>query len=257
MPKHADVDKGPEMMHFKDSIVLITGGGSGIGLGLAREFLLQRSHVIICGRDREKLRQAQAQLPEVWALPCDVTDEQQCAAMLQQIEAKYGRLDVLVNNAGIYGRHDFFSPEFDAGEAERLMRTNFIAPIRLATQALPLLRRSSHPMLVNVTSGLAYAPLPRAPIYSATKSALHFFTAAIQRQTPQFPLHIVEVLPPVVDTAMAQHAQILKLSVPVFARRTMKALRKGKTEIRIGGSSLLYWAMRLIPSIALRVMNRF
>ena len=245
------------MIDFRGTVVLITGGGSGIGLALAREFLAQQAKVIICGRDQTKLTAAVAELENILALACDVTDKAQVSAMLERIKQDYGHLDVLVNNAGIYGRHDFFSNDFDPGEAERIMQTNFVAPIRLSVQALPLLRLSAQPMIVNITSGLAYAPLPRAPIYSASKSALHFFTSAVTRQKPSFPLRIIEVLPPVVDTAMALHSQFLKMPVDQFAHKTLRALRKGKTEIRVGGTLLLYWAMRIAPSIVLRLINKF
>lgn len=245
------------MISFKNSIVLITGGGSGIGLALAKEFIGEGATVIICGRNQEKLEAASKEISGLQSVPCDVTSKEDCTRLLHGIDAQFGRLDVLINNAGIYARHEFFDDDFDPEDAERLMRTNFIAPIRLAHMALPLLRKSSQPIIVNVTSGLAYAPLPRAPIYSASKSALHFFSSAIARQKAPFPIRILEVLPPVVDTAMAQHAQILKMPVDTFARKTVQQIKRGKQEMRIGGTALLYWAMRLFPSISLRLMNRF
>lgn len=245
------------MLSFDNSIVLITGGGSGIGLALARQFVSEGATVVICGRDKVKLDRAYQEIPGLQIAQCDVTMKEDCRKLLLGIEERFGRLDVLVNNAGIYGRHEFLAEDFDPQAAELIMQTNFIAPIQLAHLALPLLRKSVQPMIVNVTSGLAYAPLPRAPIYSASKSALHFFTAAVARQKHPFPIRIVEVLPPIVDTAMAQHAKLLKMPVDVFARKTVKQLKRGRREIRIGGTTLLYWSMRLMPTLALKVMNRF
>lgn len=242
---------------FADNAVLITGGGSGIGLALAGEFLRQRAAVMICGRDRAKLDAATEALPALHALPCDVTCAEDRARLLDAVRERFGRLDVLVNNAGVYGRHYIFDDAFDPSEAQRIMLTNFAAPIQLAREALPLLRQSAQPLIVNVTSGLAYAPLPRAPLYSASKAALHFFTSAAGRQRAPFPIRFAEVLPPVVDTAMAQHAQIFKMPVDKFARKTMCALRKGRREIRVGGTAALYWAMRLMPGITTRLINRF
>ena len=100
------------MISFKNSIVLITGGGSGIGLALAKEFIGEGATVIICGRNQEKLEAASKEISGLQSVPCDVTSKEDCTRLLHGIDAQFGRLDVLINNAGIYARHEFFSDEF-------------------------------------------------------------------------------------------------------------------------------------------------
>jgi short-subunit dehydrogenase involved in D-alanine esterification of teichoic acids len=141
-------------------VVLVTGGTSGIGLALACAFRADGVRVIVCGRDAERLAEVRKALPDVTAIACDVSDRDQARRLIDQIAATDGRLDVLVNNAGLLKKQDFTgTPDFGMIEAE--INTNLLAPINLTGLAMPLLRAAAPAWIVMITSSYALAPATR------------------------------------------------------------------------------------------------
>ncbi len=214
--------------------VLVTGGASGIGFALAERFLAAGSEVILCGRREEKLREAQEKHPALELRVCDVAAEADRVALFHWAVGEFPRLNVLVNNAGIQRRIQLDQPE-DWGETEQEIAINFDAPVHLSRLFIPHLQRQQRPAILNVTSGLSFVPMASAPVYSATKAALHSFTLSLRHQLAGTPIEVIEIIPPAVNTDLGG-AGLHTFGVPVdeFADAVMAGLRKGDAEIAYG-----------------------
>jgi uncharacterized oxidoreductase len=186
-------------MQIDANTVLITGGGSGIGLAMAKRFLLAGSQVIVCGRDEAKLRRAQSENPGLMTYTCDVAKQADREELVRWATREHPTLNVIVNNAGIQRRIRLADGEPWA-ETEMEIATNLHAPVHLCRAFIPHLLTRDRPALVNVSSGLAFVPASMAPIYAATKAALHSFTMSLRHQLAKTPIQVIEVVPPAVNT---------------------------------------------------------
>jgi len=224
-------------MELSSSTVLITGGASGIGLALAERFLQAGSQVIVCGRQEEKLRETRARYPRLAIRVCDVADERERVALFRWAVAEFPRLNVLVNNAGIQRRVSLVEPE-EWEQTRTEIAINLEAPIHLATLFIPHLLGQERPAIVNVTSGLAFVPLARVPVYCATKAALHSFTLSLRHQLAHTPVRVVEIVPPAVNTDLGGPG-LHTFGVPVgeFADAVVSRLRAGDLAIPYGFSA--------------------
>jgi len=246
-------------MQISAKTILITGGSSGIGLELARQLAAQGNTIIVTGRDRSKLESAVANLQNVHPIAADVSDAEQMLALVERIKTDFPSLSVVFNNAGILRSTDFGrSPDMQAIEDE--IAINLMGPIRLIALLLPVLREAPESMIVNVTSGLCYAPFPATPIYCATKAAMHAFTQSLRIQLGRTNISVVEILPPSVDTPMIEESmrQTMKgqkmASPKDIAHISITRIQAGDREIRIGASNMLYWLSRLAPGMLGRQM---
>ncbi len=224
-------------MDLASNTVLITGGGSGIGLALAARFLQAGSQVIVCGRREDRLREAKDTHPGLQIRVCDVARTMERVALCHQVMGEFPRLNVLVNNAGIQRRVQLTEPE-EWIETQQEIAINLEAPVHLSRLFIPHLLTQDRPVIVNVTSGLAFAPLARAPIYSATKAALHSFTLSLRHQLARTPIRVVEIVPPAVNTELGGPGlHTFGVSVREFADAVMSRLRAGELEIPYGLSA--------------------
>jgi len=176
-------------MDLTSNTVLITGGATGIGFALAERFLRERNEVIICGRREEALDAAKRKHPELKTRVYDVGKETQRVALHKWATKEFPRLNVLVNNAGIQRRVRIAEDKWKAAHEE--IAINFEAPVHLTTLFLPHLARQGRPAILNVTSGLAFAPMAGTPVYSATKAALHSFTLSLRHQLSPTPIQVI------------------------------------------------------------------
>jgi uncharacterized oxidoreductase len=223
-------------MELDGNTILITGGASGIGLALAERFLRAGSEVVVCGRREEKLREAKARQPRLAIRVCDLAEPQEREALFRWAVAEFPRLNVLVNNAGIQRRVQLSTPE-EWHETRREIAINLEAPVHLSRLFIPHLLAQKRPFIVNVTSGLAFAPLAGVPIYCATKAALRSFTLSLRHQLASTPIQVVEVIPPAVNTDLGGPG-LHTFGVPVeeFADAVMSRLCEGDLEIPYGFS---------------------
>jgi uncharacterized oxidoreductase len=155
-------------MDYRNAIILVTGGSSGIGRAFVDRFLREGTTVIACGRDEVRLQGLKAQHPSVQIRPCDITSSDEVIALTAFVTQEYARLDILVNNAGVMGQVDMLTGNVEDEAIVREIATNLTAPILLTRRLVPLLQRSQSPMILMVTSGYALLPAQRAPTYSAT-----------------------------------------------------------------------------------------
>jgi uncharacterized oxidoreductase len=218
---------------LKSKTALITGGATGIGLALAQRFMAAGSRVIICGRREAALREAAAANPGLITRTADLARQVDRIALVEWVLAQYPTLDILINNAGIQRRVRLAEPE-PWHETRLELAINVDAPIHLALAFLPHLRTRKG-MIVNVTSGLSFAPYVPAPIYSATKAALHSFTLSLRHQIVATGVRVVEIIPPAVNTDLGG-AGLHTMGAPLepFADEVMSRFVAGEEEIAYG-----------------------
>jgi uncharacterized oxidoreductase len=188
-------------MKTTGNTMLITGGTSGIGLGLGLRFAAAGNTVVLAGRRKDLLDQIAQAHPGIETLVLDVADPASIEAAAESVAAGYPQLDVLVNMAGIMLPEDLRDPAH-LEVAEATVTTNLLGPIRMTTAFLPLLLRQPDAAVVNVSSGLAFVPLPLTPTYAATKAAIHSWTESLRVQLAGTPVQVLELVPPAVRTAL-------------------------------------------------------
>ncbi len=221
-------------MQLQGHTVLVTGGASGIGRALADRFHRSGSQVIACGRRSDRLDNLRAALPGTITRVCDLREAPARAALIDWVAREHPQFDVLVNNAGIQRYPSLTEPE-DWARTQEEIRVNLDAPIHLAMLAAPHLSRRPHAAIINLTSGLSFAPLARAPIYSATKAALHSFTWSLRHHLAGTSVQVIELIPPAVDTDLGGPG-LHTFGVPVdeFADVAMAGFARGDLEIAHG-----------------------
>ncbi len=186
-------------MKLTDKTVLITGGTSGIGLELAKQLKKRGNTVLITGRDPEKLEAARKALPGVHVFQSDVSSPEAIAALYDKVLAEFPALDVLVNNAGIM-RNLNLNQERDLYDVTREIETNLSGPVRMVQQFLPHLKTRPNALIVNVSSGLAFVPLPVSPVYCATKAAERMISDGLRIDLNGTPLRVTSIDPGLVET---------------------------------------------------------
>lgn len=187
-------------MNMTGNTILITGGGSGIGRGLAEAFYALGNQVIIAGRRQAALDEVTAANPGMAAVTLDVTDAAAIRSFATVITQEYPALNVLINNAGIMRAEALLEQPDDLADMEATVTTNLLGPIRLTAALLPHLRQQPQATIMNVSSGLAFVPLVLTPTYSATKAAIHSYTQALRFQLQDTSVAVVELIPPAVAT---------------------------------------------------------
>lgn len=187
-------------METSGNTILITGGGSGIGRGLAEALHARGNTVIIAGRRQSALDETTEANPGMTSMTLDVERAEEVRAFAARVAAAYPSLNVLINNAGIMRAEDLRAQPDDLADAEAMVVTNLLGPIRLTAALLPTLRKQPRSAIVNVSSGLAFVPLAVTPTYSATKAALHSYTESLRAQLAGTTTEVIEVIPPAVQT---------------------------------------------------------
>jgi uncharacterized oxidoreductase len=188
-------------MKTTGNTMLITGGTSGIGLGLAQRFHAAGNQVIIAGRRKDLLADIAAEHDGIATVHLDVTDAASISAAFDEATRRYPELNVLVNNAGIGLPENLLDPGH-VQVAEATVATNLLGPIRVLAKFTPFLAAKPAAAIVNVTSGLAYTPLPAGPSYSATKAALRSFTESLRVQLSETNVQVIDLVPPAVRTTL-------------------------------------------------------
>lgn len=245
-------------MHLSGNTILITGGSEGVGLALARS-LIAVNRVIICGRSREKLSRARAELPDLHTHACDITDSAQRAQLVRRLGEDFPELNVLINNAGGKSPADLLDPA-DAESALAMdMALNFAAPVMLATQLLSGLRARPRAAVVNVTTGLVYLPKAEQAFYCAAKAALHSYSRSLRWALRDSKVEVCEVLLPLVDTNFHRGRlprNIRAISAERAAELVLRGIARGAPELRPGRSALARWLDFLAPHRGLAAVNR-
>jgi len=188
-------------MKLTGNTILITGGGSGIGRGLAEAFHTLGNKVIIAGRRKHVLDHTVAANPGMASAVLNIEDAASIRAFAQKLTADFPALNVVIHNAGIM-RPENLTQSTDAADAEAIITTNLLGPIRLTAALLPHLQKQPHATIVTVTSGLAFIPLALTPTYCATKAAMHSWSESLRYQLKSTNVEVVELAPPYVQTEL-------------------------------------------------------
>lgn len=240
-------------MNVNGKTVLLTGGSAGIGREIARQLQAKGAGVILTGRDPARLAAMRGEGFEVIA--ADLSN----AAGVDALVAALGdrSIDILINNAGLGVPHDVRNALPDPDAADGCLYANLSAPVRLITALLPRLRARPEAAIINVTSGLAIAPNTASSVYCASKAGLRSYTMALRAQLAGEPIHVIEALPPVVDTQMTADRKTKKLPPQECARQIIAALEKGHDEANVGMVKILRAVYSISPAFARSVMRRF
>ena len=189
-------------MKTTQNTILITGGGSGIGRGLAEAFHALGNQVIIAGRSRKKLEETTAANSGMKFLTVDMSDASSIHSFSAQVTESYPQLNVLINMAGIMIPENLLEPKNGLADAEATIATNLLGPVRLTAELLPALQKQPQAAIMNVTSGLAFLPLAMTPTYCATKAAIHSYTESLRYQLQDTSVEVLELIPPYVQTEL-------------------------------------------------------
>lgn len=226
-------------MNLSGNTILITGGSAGIGLAFAERFIMAGNKVIVTGRREHVLQQAKETLPNLITHVSDLTKQSERAALFDWVTSNYPEVNVLVNNAGIQQRFNVLKADVKNNwhYFNQEIVTNLEAPFHLSMLFAPFFAAKESAAIINVTSGLAFTPFAIAPIYSATKAALHSFTMSLRHQLTDSSVDVIEVAPPAVNTDLGgtglhTHGEPLD----AFADGVFNELAAGKKEIGYGSS---------------------
>lgn len=190
-------------MDFSNATILVTGGNSGIGRGLATALAAAGARVIVTGRDAASLQDTLDANPGMAGYKLDVSRMEEVARFAAQVVERHPRLNCVINNAGMMAVEELLheAPDFDI--VERTVATNLLGPIALTMAMLPHLRSQPRAAIVMVSSGLAFVPRADTPTYGATKAAIHSWTQALRHQLRDTGISVVELVPPLVATNFA------------------------------------------------------
>jgi uncharacterized oxidoreductase len=214
-------------MQLKGNTILVTGGGSGIGRGLAEAFHQLGNQVIIAGRRQDALDNTTKANPGIASLTLDIDNPEAIRTFAARVTAEYPNLNVLINNAGIMRAENLQELPNSLADAEATITTNLLGPIRLTAALLPHLQKQTQAAIMNVSSGLAFVPLPVTATYSATKAALHSYTVSLRVHLAGTPVEVIEIIPPAVATDLTpgRTPNDRMMSLPDYIEQTMQILK--------------------------------
>jgi uncharacterized oxidoreductase len=248
-------------MKLAQRTILITGGTSGIGFELAKQLIHLGNTVIVTGREQKRLDEAKQSLSGLVAIQSDVSDPVAIKQLSERVLADFPGLDTLINNAGIM-RNIRLDQVRDLVDLTREIQINLCGPLRMVQEFLPHLKTKENALIVNVSSGLAFVPLPISPIYSATKAAIHSYTQSLRVQLDGSTVTAVELAPPGVDTPLfrgefAEETKGMKaMDVKVLVKHAIRGIEAGKLEICPGQSSLLKTMGRIAPGFMVKQLGK-
>ncbi len=236
-------------MNLTGRTILITGGSAGIGLAFALKFVELGNEVIVTGRRRAVLDELKAKYPKLHVIQSDVASPAQIAAVAARVKADFPKLDVLMNNAGIMLHKNLKVPAGDL--AGLMMEVNInLGGVFCMTSAFIDILTANRGALINVSSGLAFVPLPSTPLYSATKAAVHSYTQSLRFQLQDAGVEVIELMPPAVKTDLTADlpkGSLKLITTDELVKQSFAALRAGTLEIRPGQAKQLAFLRRLAP----------
>jgi uncharacterized oxidoreductase len=249
-------------MKLTNNTILITGGGSGIGLELAKQLAKLGNKIVITGRNPAKLEQAKKQLPGIHTIQSDVSDPKAIHALYEKVSRDFSDTNILINNAGIMRTINMHAVEGTLEDLTEEIEINLNGPIRMVKEFLPHLKRKPEAAIVNVSSGLAFVPLPLSPVYCATKAALHSFTLSLRVQLKNTKVKVFELAPPATKTELLGdfNAEDMKgvsvMNVVDMVAAGVKGMENDQLEIRPGQSNQLKFMSRVAPEFILKQMSK-
>jgi uncharacterized oxidoreductase len=239
-------------MKLTGNTILITGGASGIGLGLTERFLKEGNKVIICGRREEALQEAANKFPSVITKVCDLSVEAERIELYNWVSENHSDLNVLINNAGIQNWMTISDNDFYE-KANVEITTNVLAPLHLTSLFIKL---KSLNTIINVTSGLAFVQLSKVPVYCATKAFFHSFTLSLRRLLKEKDIEVIEMIPPALNTDLGgKGIHDGQPAVSDFVEAVFQQMKDSKTELTFGFSEVMAKATPEVINATFNKMN--
>jgi uncharacterized oxidoreductase len=237
-------------MKTTGNTILITGGGSGIGRGLAEAFHKLGNTIILAGRRESVLRDTATANPGMEYITLDTSNLASITGAAAELKSRFPKLNVVINNAGMQSVLDFAADSdaaYDDAALNAEIETNIRGVLRMTTAFLPQLKQQSSSTIVNLSSGLAFVPMARYPVYCATKAFVHSFTMSLRYQLQDTPVSVIELIPPWVKTDLdSAHATptanegMSPMPLEAFIAAAMEELGSNESELKVAGAKFLY-----------------
>ncbi|MDI6600336.1 MAG: SDR family NAD(P)-dependent oxidoreductase [Thermoanaerobacteraceae bacterium] len=251
-------------MGFWDKkVVLITGATRGIGLAIARELIGKNTYLILTARSKDELSKLENELSaykgRFFLFPADVSDEDMVKNLVDEGYRQFGRIDVLINNAGIGLRARI--KDIKSEDLERAMRVNLFGPLYMMQNVLPIFERQNGGVIVNICSLGAVRPAPNIGGYSATKAALMSLADTARLELAPYGIKVINVFPGSATTSFrenvlgegypANEPRLSRVSPEFVASHIISGIEKGRRDIYITRSDwVLAFITRLWPGLA-------
>lgn len=243
-------------MKTSQNTVLITGGSAGIGFEIAKLLSENFNHVIIVGRNVQRLDQAASQLNNVTAIAADISKEQEIDRLAEQLISGFPGLNIIINNAAKGFAYTLSAASNSFDKAGEEMLTNYLSVVRLTEKLLPLLQRQTEAAIVNVSSVVAFVPNHKVPTYAASKAALHSYSQTLRFSMANTPVRVFELMPPLVNTEFSKEIGGEKgIDPSIVAVELLRALENDEYEIRVGLTEDLYKLSLSSPAEAFNALN--
>ena len=247
-------------MNLSGNTILITGGTSGIGFELAKQLNSLNNKIVVTGRDEAKLRKAKEKLSQISTIQSDVSKQSDVESLYARIKKDFPETNILINNAGIMKNINLHSAQ--VADVTQEIEINLNGPVRMSVMFLPHLKEKAAAAIVNVSSGLAFVPLPSSPVYCATKAALHSFSQSLRVQLKNTSVRVFELAPPATKTELLGSFDnedmkgISIMAVEDMVAAAIKGIQADQFEIRPGQSNQLKFMSRLAPEFILKQMSK-
>lgn len=243
-------------MKLTNNIILLTGGTSGIGLEMVQQFYERDNKLIIISSNQDNLDKLKIQFPKIETAVCNLGDNLSVRKLIDKCLVEHNDINIVINNAGIQNNYTWTEEKNGYNKIEYEIRVNFTSPMQIIYGLLPLLTTKQNSAVVNVSSGLAFAPKKSAPIYCATKSAVHNGTKALRYQLENSTVKVFEIIPPLVDTAMTEGRGKGKITPKQLVDEFLKNFKNDKFESNIGKTKILRLIQRISPKIADNILKK-
>ncbi len=238
--------------------ILLTGGTEGIGLALFKQLHRLGHSLIVVARNQERLLSLQSTYTRVSTHRCDLSSRVELESLCNKISLNHPDLSIIINNAGIQYTPTFLDDDFLFDSIEHETRVNFLAPAWLSCLLLPtLIENKKTTAIINISSGLIFAPKTNSAIYCATKAAIHSFSQSLRYQLEQTNIQVIEAIMPLVDTAMTAGRGAGKISPESAAQQIINGINQKSAEIYVGKTRFLPALMRILPSLVKRIMRHY
>jgi short-subunit dehydrogenase involved in D-alanine esterification of teichoic acids len=242
-------------MNTSNNTILLTGGTSGIGLELLRQFYELGNLLIVTSSNSSNLDNLKKQFPDIRTIVCDLADSHSVQHLINKCLTDHTDINILINNAGVQYNYSWTEEKDGYNKIATEICINLTSPMQIAFGLLPVLIKKQNAAIINVSSGLAFAPKKSAPIYCATKSAMHNGTKALRYQLEKTSVKVFEIIPPLVDTAMTKGRGKGKISPKQLADEFIGNFKKDKFESNIGKTKLFRFIQRILPKFVDNLMK--
>src|SRR5258708_3265410 len=249
-------------MKLTSSTILITGGASGIGYELTKQLTALGNTILITGRDQAKMDRAKAAFPKIHTFRSDVSDPKAIDTLYENVTKQFPELNILINNAGIMREINVHDKAGSLEDITQEIEVNLNGSIRMVKQFLPHLKTKSEAAIMNVSSGLAFVPLPISPVYCATKAGLHSFTESLRVQLKKTKVKVFKVALEATQTGLMgdfdfeEKKGISIMKVEDMVKVAVKGIQTDRFEIRPGQANQHKMMSRVAPGFILKQMSR-